>query len=189
MTETATAPIELTPKAVTKIRQTFEKQGVSGFLRLGILGGGCSGLSYQFKFDTKMRPTDKLFEYDGGVKVIVDPKSYLYLAGLTLDYKETLMQSGFEFTTPTLPKTADAALPLPDSRYFELFGLEPALHLDQKDLEQRYFRLSRQWHPDLFARKSATQQQEALDQTAQLNDAYRTLKKPNQASGILHRPR
>ncbi len=67
---------------------------------------------------------------------------------------------------------------MPDSRYFALFGLEPTLHLDPKDLEQRYFRLSRQWHPDLFARKSPAEQQEALDQTALLNDAYRTLKDP-----------
>ena len=101
---TAAAPIVLTPKAISKIRQTFEKQGVTGFLRLGILGGGCSGLSYQFKFEMKARPTDKLFEYDDGVKVVVDPKSYLYLAGLTLDYKETLMQSGFEFNNPNATK-------------------------------------------------------------------------------------
>ena len=101
MTEAA---IELTPKAVSKIAQTFEKQGVSGFLRLGILGGGCSGLSYQFKFETKARPTDKVFEYSDNVKVIVDPKSFLYLSGLTLDYKESLMQSGFEFHNPNATK-------------------------------------------------------------------------------------
>lgn len=97
------APIVVTPKAVLKIRQTFEKQGVEGFLRLGILGGGCSGLSYQFKFDTKARASDKIFEYDG-VKIVVDPKSFLYLSGLTLDYKETLMQSGFEFNNPHATK-------------------------------------------------------------------------------------
>ena len=64
------------------------------------------------------------------------------------------------------PKAAVVVRRLPDSRYFELFGLTPALNLDLKDLEQRYFRLSRQWHPDLFARKSAVEQQTALDQTA-----------------------
>jgi molecular chaperone HscB len=67
---------------------------------------------------------------------------------------------------------------LPDSRYFELFGITPALNLDLKDLEQRYFRFSRQCHPDLFARKSAAEQQTALDKTALLNDAYRTLRDP-----------
>ncbi len=57
--------VHATPKAVEKIRQTFAKKGVEGGLRLGVLGGGCSGLSYQFKFDSKPRPTDKIFEFDG----------------------------------------------------------------------------------------------------------------------------
>ena len=73
-------------------------------LRLGVLGGGCSGLSYQFKFDTKTRPTDLLFEFDG-VRIAVDPKSMLYLHGLTLDYRETLMQSGFVFENPNAHKS------------------------------------------------------------------------------------
>lgn len=98
------AGITVTPKAIQKIRQTFEKQGVEGYLRLGILGGGCSGLSYQFKFETKTRPTDKVFDFDG-VRIIVDPKSFLYLSGLTLDYKESLMQSGFAFDNPHATKS------------------------------------------------------------------------------------
>jgi iron-sulfur cluster assembly protein len=56
--------IEVTPKAVSKIREAFVKQGVTGGLRLGVLGGGCSGLSYQFKFDAKPRPTDNVFEFE-----------------------------------------------------------------------------------------------------------------------------
>jgi iron-sulfur cluster assembly protein len=95
--------IEVTPKAIDKIRQAFAKQGVEGVLRLGVLGGGCSGLSYQFKFDSKQRPTDKVFEFDG-VKIVVDPKSLLYLHGMTLDYKESLMQSGFVFENPNAQK-------------------------------------------------------------------------------------
>ena len=95
--------IQVTPKAIDKIRQAFAKQGVQGVLRLGVLGGGCSGLSYQFKFDTKQRPTDKVFEFDG-VKVVVDPKSLLYLHGMTLDYKESLLQSGFVFENPNAQK-------------------------------------------------------------------------------------
>src|SRR5437868_110258 len=95
--------IQVTPKAIDKIRQAFAKQGVTGALRLGVLGGGCSGLSYQFKFDAKERPTDKVFEFDG-VKVFVDPKSILYLNGMTLDYKESLMQSGFVFENPNAQK-------------------------------------------------------------------------------------
>lgn len=98
-TGTAERRIEVTPKAVQKIREQFAKHGVEGGLRLGVLGGGCSGLSYQFKFDSKPRPTDHVFEY-GDVKVFVDPKSMLYLDGMTLDWKDSLMQSGFVFDNP-----------------------------------------------------------------------------------------
>jgi len=99
-----TAAINVTPKAVERIRQTFEKMGVAGGLRLGVLGGGCSGLSYQFKFDTKPRANDNIFDFDG-VQVYVDPKSILYLRGMTLDYKESLMQSGFVFENPNAKKS------------------------------------------------------------------------------------
>jgi iron-sulfur cluster assembly protein len=100
--------IEVTEKAIRKIHQAFEKQGVDGVLRLGVLGGGCSGLSYQFKFDTKTRPTDHVFEFgdpDARVRIAVDPKSILYLHGMTLDYQETLMQSGFVFHNPNAKKS------------------------------------------------------------------------------------
>ncbi|MDX2149549.1 MAG: iron-sulfur cluster assembly accessory protein [Bryobacteraceae bacterium] len=96
--------IDVTPKAVQKIRSAFEKEGVQGGLRLGVLGGGCSGLSYLFRFEAKPRPTDKVFEYDG-VQVYVDPKSMLYLDGMTLDYKESLMYSGFAFENPNAKKS------------------------------------------------------------------------------------
>ena len=95
--------VQVTPKAIAKIRQAFAKQGVEGVLRLGVLGGGCSGLSYQFKFDTKPRPTDKVYDFDG-VQIFVDPKSIRYLNGMTLDYKESLMQSGFVFENPNAQK-------------------------------------------------------------------------------------
>ena len=92
--------IAVTPKAVSKIRDAFAREGVSGGgLRLGVLGGGCSGLSYQFKFDPRPRATDKVFEFDG-VNVFVDPKSMVFLNGMTLDYKESLMYSGFAFDNP-----------------------------------------------------------------------------------------
>jgi iron-sulfur cluster assembly protein len=95
--------IQVTPKAIDRIRKTFEKEGVEGGLRLGVLGGGCSGLSYQFKFDARERPTDKVLDYDG-VKIFVDPKSLLYLDGMVLDYQESLMQSGFVFDNPNAKK-------------------------------------------------------------------------------------
>ncbi|HBY64473.1 MAG TPA: iron-sulfur cluster assembly accessory protein [Solibacterales bacterium] len=96
--------IDVTPKAVQKIRSAFEKEGVQGGLRLGVLGGGCSGLSYLFRFETKPRATDKVFDYDG-VQVFVDPKSMLYLDGMILDYKESLMYSGFAFENPNAKKS------------------------------------------------------------------------------------
>ena len=95
--------IEVTPKAVTKIREAFAKHNVEGGLRLGVLGGGCSGLSYQFKFDAKPRATDKVFEFDD-VKIFVDPKSMVYLDGMTLDWKDSLIHSGFHFDNPHAKK-------------------------------------------------------------------------------------
>jgi iron-sulfur cluster assembly protein len=96
--------VTVTPKAVEKIRSAFQREKVTGGLRLGVLGGGCSGLSYQFKFEPKPRATDNVFEFDG-VHVYVDPKSMVFLDGMTLDYKESLMQSGFEFQNPHATKS------------------------------------------------------------------------------------
>ena len=94
------AMIQVTPKAVEKIRAAFKREGVTqGGLRLGVLGGGCSGLSYQFKFDPKPRTTDKVFQFDD-VNVFVDPKSMVYLDGMTLDWKDSLIHSGFVFDNP-----------------------------------------------------------------------------------------
>jgi iron-sulfur cluster assembly protein len=99
------AEIQVTHKALAKIRAAFAKEGISdGGLRLGVLGGGCSGLSYQFKFDRKPRPNDKIFEFDG-VQIFIDPKSMVFLAGMTLDYKESLLQSGFAFDNPHAQKS------------------------------------------------------------------------------------
>src|SRR6267378_4409818 len=95
--------IQVTEKAVAKIREQFAKHAVTGGLRLGVLGGGCSGLSYLFKFDPKPRATDQVFEFDD-VKVFVDPKSMIYLDGMTLDWKDSLIQSGFEFENPNAKK-------------------------------------------------------------------------------------
>ncbi len=92
----------VTERAVKKIRMAMAKEGVSpeqGGLRLGVMGGGCSGLSYSIKFDSQPRERDRIFEFDG-VRVFVDPKSFLYLHGMTLDYEETLMRQGFNFINP-----------------------------------------------------------------------------------------
>jgi iron-sulfur cluster assembly protein len=96
--------IHVTPKAVQKIREAFAREGVSGGLRLGVLGGGCSGLSYQFKFAAEPKPRDHVFEFDD-VRVFVDPKSILFLDGMTLDWTDSLMQSGFVFQNPHATKS------------------------------------------------------------------------------------
>lgn len=97
--------VHVTPKAVEKIRAAFAKEGVTGGgLRLGVLGGGCSGLSYQFKYNPKPRANDHVFHFDG-VDVYVDPKSMIYLSGMTLDWKDTLIHSGFVFDNPHAQKS------------------------------------------------------------------------------------
>ncbi|MCL6506473.1 MAG: iron-sulfur cluster assembly accessory protein [Bryobacteraceae bacterium] len=98
--------IHVTPKAVEKIRQTLAKYGASesGGLRLGVQGGGCSGYSYVIRVEPKQRATDNVFEFDG-VRVFVDPKSLNLLKGMTLDYKESLIFSGFVFENPNARKT------------------------------------------------------------------------------------
>jgi iron-sulfur cluster assembly protein len=96
--------IDVTSKAVAKIKETLAQQHQLQGLRLGVQGGGCSGYNYLLRFDSKQRPTDKVFEYDGA-KVFVDPKSYTLLDGLTLDYEETLLQSGFVFHNPNAKHT------------------------------------------------------------------------------------
>src|SRR5512141_700090 len=97
--------INVTPKAVQKIKEQFTKHGVAqGGLRLGVQGGGCSGLSYLFKLDERPRAKDNVYDFDG-VQVFVDPKSLLYLDGVTLDYRESLIHSGFVFENPNAKKS------------------------------------------------------------------------------------
>ena len=69
-----------------------------------MLGGGCSGLSYQFKFDPKPRATDKVIHFDD-VDVYIDPKSLVFLDGMTLDWKDSLIHSGFVFENPNAKKS------------------------------------------------------------------------------------
>jgi iron-sulfur cluster assembly protein len=100
--------VEVTPRAVARIRSAMAKEGISpteGGLRLGILGGGCSGLSYSIRFDTHPRERDRIFTYDGDVRVFIDPKSFIYLNGMVLDYEETLMRQGFNFINPNSKKS------------------------------------------------------------------------------------
>jgi iron-sulfur cluster assembly protein len=99
--------ILVTEKALAKVRGAMAKEGISpeqGGLRLGVQGGGCSGLSYNIRFDTQPRERDRIFQFSD-VRVFVDPKSFIYLHGMTLDYQETLMQQGFVFVNPQASKS------------------------------------------------------------------------------------
>src|ERR1700761_8897904 len=89
--------IQVTDKDLSKVRSAMAKEGISpeeGGLRRCVQGGGCSGLSYNVRFDTQPRERDRIFQF-GDVRVFVDPKSFIYLHGMVLDYQETLMQQGF----------------------------------------------------------------------------------------------
>jgi iron-sulfur cluster assembly protein len=98
----AESGLQVTPNAVKRIRVILAKEGISlteGGLRLGVKGGGCSGLSYSVGFDGQPRDRDNIFAFDD-VRVFIDPKSFVYLKGMTLDYEETLMRQGFNFLNP-----------------------------------------------------------------------------------------
>ena len=91
--------IQLTESAINRIRHVVEHEPNIGGLRLGVRGGGCSGLTYSIQFDSQANPRDNVFDFSG-IKVFVDPKSLAFLDELTLDYKQELMQQGFVFQNP-----------------------------------------------------------------------------------------
>ncbi len=99
--------LHLTEHALKRIRMAMAKEGVSpteGGLRLGVMGGGCSGLSYSMRIDERPRERDRIYEFEG-VRVFMDPKSFLYLHGMTLDYEETLLRQGFNFINPNATRS------------------------------------------------------------------------------------
>ena len=88
----------------TAIRMMAEDGKVDHFIRVGVKGGGCSGLMYNLEFDDQINDDDKEFE-DNGIKVVVDKKSVLYLVGTTLDYSGGLNGKGFIFSNPNAQRT------------------------------------------------------------------------------------
>ena len=112
--------IQLTLRALKRIRAAMAKEGItpaSGGLRVGITGGGCSGLSYNIRFDTQPRGRDRVYSFTQThldpeapadappYRIFVDPKSFIYLHGMILDYEETLMRQGFNFINPNSTKS------------------------------------------------------------------------------------
>ena len=98
--------IYISDKAKTKVQQLMNDAGHDPgyFLRVGVVGGGCSGLSYKMDFDNEIKPTDQVFE-DNGVKIVTDLKSFLYLVNTTLDFSDGLNGKGFYFSNPNASRT------------------------------------------------------------------------------------
>lgn len=98
--------ISLTKEARDQVKhiQTKSEENAKKHLRVRVTGGGCSGLSYKLDFDEIVAENDKVFE-QGGVKIVCDPKSFLYLKGMTLDYSGGLNGKGFTFSNPNASKS------------------------------------------------------------------------------------
>lgn len=97
--------ITVTENAKNQAIRLMSEDGKAGFfIRVGVEGGGCSGLRYQLTFDNQESENDKVFE-DNGIKVVVDKKSFLYLVGTTLDFSGGLNGKGFIFSNPNAERT------------------------------------------------------------------------------------
>lgn len=102
---TPKAPITLTPTATGKVKEIMAQQNpVPAGLRIGVVGGGCSGFSYSMSFENSQGVMDKVYNFDG-LKVFVDATSAMYLNGCVVDYVETLEAAGFKFENPNVKST------------------------------------------------------------------------------------
>ncbi len=100
--------IFISDKAKTKVLKLMDEAGVGGddthFLRVGVVGGGCSGLSYKMDFDNEVKPMDQVFE-DKGIKIVCDLKSFLYLVNTELEFSDGLNGKGFYFSNPNASRS------------------------------------------------------------------------------------
>lgn len=100
-----TTPVTLSPSAIVKVREIMATQDpVPAGLRIGVVGGGCSGFQYSMSFENQSGMMDKVFNFDG-LKVFVDATSVMYLNGCVVDYVETLEAAGFKFENPQVKST------------------------------------------------------------------------------------
>lgn len=98
-------PINLTANAIAKVKEIMAQQTpVPAGLRVGVVGGGCSGFSYSMAFENAAGLMDKTYEFDG-LKVFLDATSAMYLQGAIVDYVETLEGAGFKFENPNVKST------------------------------------------------------------------------------------
>ena len=103
--EVKKAPLSLTPQAITKVREIMATQDpLPAGLRIGVVGGGCSGFQYSMAFENQSGMMDKVFSFDD-LKVFVDATSLMYLNGCIVDYVETLEAAGFKFENPQVKST------------------------------------------------------------------------------------
>ncbi|MEI8052987.1 MAG: iron-sulfur cluster assembly accessory protein [Bacteroidota bacterium] len=100
--------IYISDKAKLKVHQLMKDASVDGdasyFLRVGVVGGGCSGLSYKLDFDNEIKPMDQVFE-DKGIKIVTDLKSFLYLVNTELEFSDGLNGKGFYFNNPNASRS------------------------------------------------------------------------------------
>jgi iron-sulfur cluster assembly accessory protein len=102
--ETA-SPITLTAKAVEMVKDAIARENLQGYgIRVGVIGGGCSGFQYSMDFEKEQRDGDMAFEQDG-VRIYLDPMSSMYLQGVTVDYVQGLQGAGFKFNNPNAKST------------------------------------------------------------------------------------
>ena len=105
MPEVKSPPVFLTPNAIVKVKEIMAQQSpVPAGLRVGVVGGGCSGFSYSMQFENGAGMMDKVFDMDG-LKVFVDATSLTYLNGCRVDYVESLEGAGFKFENPNVKST------------------------------------------------------------------------------------
>jgi iron-sulfur cluster assembly protein len=98
--------ITISDKAAEKVKEILHSEGKdeSYFVRVSVIGGGCSGLSYKMDFDNQTKEKDQVFE-DKGIKIVTDLKSFLYLCGTQLDFSDGLNGKGFQFINPNATRT------------------------------------------------------------------------------------
>lgn len=101
-----TDDVSLTLKAAKEVKKIMEENNIPDTfgLRIGVKGGGCSGLSYSLGFDAESKPTDTILEVEG-LNIFIDMKSYLYLSGTQIDYSDGLQGKGFVFNNPNAKRT------------------------------------------------------------------------------------
>jgi iron-sulfur cluster assembly accessory protein len=104
-TPASTQPVNLTPAAISKVKEIMASQNpVPAGLRIGVVGGGCSGFQYSMSFENQAGMMDKVYKFDD-LKVFVDATSAMYLVNCTVDYVETLEAAGFKFENAAVKST------------------------------------------------------------------------------------